>query len=202
MCRHGTTTWNLAKKWQGQQDTELAPEGIRQAEETGRLLASKIASKTPKIFTSDLKRAKRTAELYAAAMATTAGSSTPTEVEVEERLREPSLGKFEGMVKGREKTCERLHKAYFEGLETPSETSLRVEALAAEVFEDGDVVLFVTHSKVLEAVLAKVFGKFYEGVHTSPGAFFVWNYSETKSGSLGDLGELHQIECHDYQVEQ
>lgn len=74
-------------------------------EETGRLLASKIASKTPKIFTSDLKRAKRTAELYAAAMATTAGSSTPTEVEVEERLREPSLGKFEGMVKGREKTC-------------------------------------------------------------------------------------------------
>lgn len=64
------------------------------------------------------------------------------------------------------------------------------------------MVLFVTHSKVLEAVLAKVFGKFYEGVHTSPGAFFVWNYSETKSGSLGDLGELHQIECHDYQVEQ
>ena len=33
MCRHGTTTWNLAKKWQGQQDTELAPEGLRQAEE-------------------------------------------------------------------------------------------------------------------------------------------------------------------------
>ena len=31
--RHGTTTWNLAKRWQGQQDTELAPEGIAQAEE-------------------------------------------------------------------------------------------------------------------------------------------------------------------------
>ena len=39
--RHGTTTWNLAKKWQGQQDTELAPEGIQQAEETGKLLASR-----------------------------------------------------------------------------------------------------------------------------------------------------------------
>ena len=38
--RHGTT-WNLAKKWQGQQDTELAPEGIQQAEETGKLLASR-----------------------------------------------------------------------------------------------------------------------------------------------------------------
>eukprot|EP00913_Durusdinium_trenchii_P001645 g1522.t1 len=123
-------------------------------EETGRLLASKIASKTPKIFTSDLKRAKRTAELYAAAMATTAGSSTPTEVEVEERLREPSLGKFEGMVKGdiysqhaelfrtlaSLSPQERLHKAYFEGLETPSETSLRVEALAAEVRRQGRCV--------------------------------------------------------------
>jgi broad specificity phosphatase PhoE len=31
----------LAKKWQGQQDTELAPEGIQQAEETGKLLASR-----------------------------------------------------------------------------------------------------------------------------------------------------------------
>ncbi len=31
--RHGTTTWNLAKRWQGQKDTELAPQGIAQAEE-------------------------------------------------------------------------------------------------------------------------------------------------------------------------
>ena len=135
--------------------------------------------------------------------------------EADARLREPCLGKFEGMVKGdiysnhaelfkelaEMSQSDRLHKAYFEGLETPAETSERAEDLAREVFEgskDGDTVLFVTHSKVLEAVLAKVFGKFYEGVHTSPGAFFVWNYED---GSH-ELGELHQIVCHEEQVQQ
>ena len=50
------------------------------------------------------------------------------------------------------------------GLESPAETSARVEALAQDVLGDaeasteGTTVLFVTHSKVLEAVLAKVFG--------------------------------------------
>ena len=47
---------------------------------------------------------------------------------------------------------ERLHKAYFEGLETPFETSQRAEALAKDVFreaEDGETVLFVTHSNLI-----------------------------------------------------
>ena len=49
------------------------------------------------------------------------------------------------------------------GLESPAETSARVEALAQDVLdaataEEVTPVLFVTHSKVLEAVLAKVFG--------------------------------------------
>jgi broad specificity phosphatase PhoE len=48
-------------------------------------------------------------------------------------------------------------------LESPAETSARVEALAQDVLdaataEEVTTVLFVTHSKVLEAVLAKVFG--------------------------------------------
>ena len=47
---------------------------------------------------------------------------------------------------------ERLHKAYFEGLETPFETSQRAEALAKDVFreaKDGETVLFVTHSNLI-----------------------------------------------------
>eukprot|EP00434_Breviolum_minutum_P035065 symbB.v1.2.031038.t1/scaffold3562.1/size54044/2 len=96
---------------------------------------------------------------------------------------------------------ERLHRAYFEGLETPFETSQRAEGLAKDVFreaKDGETVLFVTHSKVLEAVLASVFGQFYEGVETSPGAFFVWEmFSESN-----ELGELHKVKCHKHQVEQ
>ena len=47
---------------------------------------------------------------------------------------------------------ERLHKAYFEGLETPFETSQRAEALAKDVFreaKDSETVLFVTHSNLI-----------------------------------------------------
>merc|ERR1711862_716381 len=82
---------------------------------------------------------------------------------------------------------ERLNAAYFEGLETPMQTYQRVDdvvrRIAAEE-EDPGVVLFVSHSKVLEAVLACVFGKYYEGVHTSPCAFFEWDASAT-SNRLG-----------------
>ncbi|CAE7243135.1 gpmB [Symbiodinium natans] len=206
MCRHGTTTWNLAKRWQGEQDTELAPEGIAQAEATGKTLAARISSCSG-IYTSDLKRAKATAEIYAKELA--------CDVTVEPRLREPSLGKFEGMVKSdiysqyadlfkrmaELSQVERLDEAYFEGLETPAQTSSRAEAAAADVFRDlpdGATVLFVTHSKVLEAVLAKVFNKFYEGVETTPGAFFHWTYRAASN----ELTHLHKIDCHDFQVEQ
>ena len=79
----------------------------------------------------------------------------------------------------------------------PWDTACRVEALAEALgSECSGPVLFVTHSKVLEAVLAKVFGRFYEGVHTEPGAFFHWDYGRKQ------LGELHKIECHEHQVEQ
>jgi len=47
---------------------------------------------------------------------------------------------------------ERPHKAYFEGLETPFETSQRAEGLAKDVFreaKDGETVLFVTHSNLI-----------------------------------------------------
>eukprot|EP00930_Biecheleria_cincta_P059846 TRINITY_DN45567_c0_g1_i1.p1 TRINITY_DN45567_c0_g1~~TRINITY_DN45567_c0_g1_i1.p1 ORF type:complete len:262 (-),score=40.67 TRINITY_DN45567_c0_g1_i1:41-778(-) len=208
MCRHGTTHWNLAKKWQGEQDTELAPEGIAQAEETAKLLASEPLLKHCKcIFTSDLKRARHTAEIY--------GKQLGCDVVVEPRLREPSLGKFEGMTKSEiysqfSDLFDRLAKMdrdarllapYFDGLESPMATSLRAEEAATEAslkFSQGDAVLFVTHSKVLEAVLAKVFGKFYEGIHTTPCAFFHWKHST----NAHELGKLQNIVCNEHQVEQ
>eukprot|EP00933_Yihiella_yeosuensis_P049921 TRINITY_DN4751_c0_g1_i1.p1 TRINITY_DN4751_c0_g1~~TRINITY_DN4751_c0_g1_i1.p1 ORF type:complete len:234 (+),score=35.04 TRINITY_DN4751_c0_g1_i1:80-781(+) len=209
VCRHGTTTWNLEKRWQGEQDTDLAEEGILQAEATAKVLASRAELRgVKKIFCSDLKRAHRTAEIYAKELG--------CEVVVEPRLREPCLGNFEGMVKkdiystyselferlAKMGQQERLLEPYFEGLETPLATCLRVEETAKQVFSelplDQQAVLFVSHSKVLEAVLAKVFGKFYEGVHTTPCAFFHWRYSE----SAHELGDLSNIECKDHQVEQ
>lgn len=208
VCRHGTTTWNLAKKWQGETDTELAEVGVEQA----RVTAEDLAARLPRvacIYASDLKRAHRTAKIY--------GERLGCEVVVERRLREPSLGKFEGMIKSdiyqkygdlfsklaaleRE---ERLNATYFPGLESPRDTSSRAEAAAADAVEaargdGGGAVLLVTHSKVIEALLAVVFGKFYDGVATKPCAFFHWRYRP----GAHSLGELRHIECHTELVEQ
>lgn len=206
VCRHGTTTWNIAKRWQGETDTELAPVGVEQAETTARVLQRRLP-RVSRIFTSDLQRARRTAEIYAAALG--------CEVAVDSRLREPSLGRFESMHRdaiygahaelfarlARLGHDERLRTPYFQGLEAPQDTSRRVEALARELSAGAPTgegaVLFVTHSKVLEAVLATVFGKFYDGIKTKTCAFFHWKHCE----GAHELGDLHEIECRNELVE-
>ena len=58
--RHGETEWNVLKKIQGQVDTNLNENGIKQAEE----LKDKLASENVDvILTSPLIRAKKTAEI-------------------------------------------------------------------------------------------------------------------------------------------
>ena len=58
--RHGETLWNLEHRFQGWKDSELTENGVKRAE----LLGKKFNDiKIDKIFTSPIKRAKRTAYL-------------------------------------------------------------------------------------------------------------------------------------------
>ena len=60
LTRHGSTLWNLEKRLQGSNDSELTDEGIFQA----KLLAKRIKDlNISKIYTSPIKRAYRTAEI-------------------------------------------------------------------------------------------------------------------------------------------
>ena len=68
--RHGTSEWNLLKRWQGQTDTLLAPEGEEQARLAGEALSARGVS-FDAVRCSDLKRAARTAALLAAGHAET-----------------------------------------------------------------------------------------------------------------------------------
>src|SRR2546423_12200717 len=61
VVRHGESTWNAQSRWQGQADPPLSALGERQAEEAAERLGQ-IASISA-IWTSDLVRARRTAEL-------------------------------------------------------------------------------------------------------------------------------------------
>jgi broad specificity phosphatase PhoE len=65
ILRHGESTWNLERRWQGWLDAPLTPNGEAQATARARLLAHD-GFKPRVIYTSDLGRARRTAEIIAA----------------------------------------------------------------------------------------------------------------------------------------
>ena len=65
LLRHGESTWNVEHRWQGWLDPPLTPAGEAQAAARARTLAHD--SFAPRvIYTSDLQRAARTAEIIAA----------------------------------------------------------------------------------------------------------------------------------------
>ena len=64
LVRHGQTDWNLEGRYQGQADTPLNPAGIVEAGRAARQLAERPFQM---VYSSDLQRAHRTAEVIAQA---------------------------------------------------------------------------------------------------------------------------------------
>ncbi|MEA3355197.1 MAG: histidine phosphatase family protein [Patescibacteria group bacterium] len=85
LVRHGQTDWNLKKKMQGHKDIPLNKNGIKQAQQAAKRLA-KI--KFDEAFSSDLSRAKQTAEIIALEHKLT--------IQTSKALRERSFGDFQG----------------------------------------------------------------------------------------------------------
>src|SRR5437773_132452 len=85
LARHGETTWNAERRFQGRTDVALSPRGRAQAEALGGALRGyRIAA----AYVSPFRRARETAEV---APAGTGVPLTPVE-----ELRELSLGEWEG----------------------------------------------------------------------------------------------------------
>lgn len=87
MIRHGVTTWNSERRFQGQIDIPLSPEGEQQVQ----LLGQRFQADGPvhALYSSDLRRTWQTAEPIAAA--------TGLPVLPEPGLRERAFGAFEGL---------------------------------------------------------------------------------------------------------
>ena len=83
--RHGETDWNLERKPQGSRDIELNQTGLQQAEKLATRLAGEPCDV---IYTSDLGRASKTAEII--------NSRHSVEIIMSPLLRESSFGEFEG----------------------------------------------------------------------------------------------------------
>jgi glucosyl-3-phosphoglycerate phosphatase len=85
IVRHGQSAWNAVGRWQGHADSPLSEVGERQAE-----TAAKALGDVARVCSSDLRRARRTAEVIA-------GSLGLLPVEVHSALRERDVGAWSGL---------------------------------------------------------------------------------------------------------
>lgn len=156
--RHGRTTWNDERRFQGSSDVHLSEAGLAQAEAA----AADLRRWDPAaLVTSDSTRAIQTA----APLASRCGLTTV----VDARLRETDLGAWEGLT--RSQVAERFPKEYVawrQGLdirrgggETSVEVAVRAEAVlvdAVKALEPGQTLVAVTHAGTARAAIGRWLG--------------------------------------------
>lgn len=94
IVRHGETDWNAGRRIQGQTDVPLSAVGHAQARATGNALKDEgfVA-----IYSSDLARARQTAEATAHLAPHSAHHSTLVPLQLDAGLRERHYGVFQGL---------------------------------------------------------------------------------------------------------
>ena len=91
LVRHGQSTWNGQGRWQGQADPPLSPLGEAQAAEAALQLGG-LGLRFGAVASSDLVRARRTAEIVAGALGL-------GPVVVEPAVKEYDVGRWCGLTK-------------------------------------------------------------------------------------------------------
>ncbi len=93
LLRHGETLWNTEKRLQGHSNSPLTDKGCKQAIENGRLLRPLLEKcERWRMIVSPLGRCRQSADLIAREVGFQA-----TRMEFEDRLKELSFGRWEGM---------------------------------------------------------------------------------------------------------
>lgn len=143
LVRHGQSVWNADGRWQGQADPPLSELGEQQA-----VAAARAVGLVDAIYTSDLTRARHTAELVAAQLG--------SDVAVDPRLRERDAGDWEGRTRSE---IDEGWPGFLDSGRRPDgyepDPSVLARALAAlsaiATSHDGDV-LVITHGGVVRTV--------------------------------------------------
>jgi len=158
LVRHGETDWNRKEIYQGQEDIPLNEKGKKEARNLALTLKGiEISS----IYSSDLKRAKETAEIIAKSL----GIQT---VIYKESLREMNFGEWTGKSVFEMEENSALFQLWSkdpwnisppEG-ETLKELASRVRKEAEEIFlkHYGQNVLVVTHAGPIKAIIFDLIG--------------------------------------------
>jgi broad specificity phosphatase PhoE len=154
LLRHGRTAWNAERRFQGQADPPLDEVGRAQAYEVAALMA---VLQPDLLVSSDATRAMQTAEPI--------GAAVRLPVHADARLRERSLGHWEGLT--RDDVRDRYPDEYADwvagrdvsrrGGETREQVARRALAVFRELPE-VDTAVLVTHSATAMALCAALLG--------------------------------------------
>jgi glucosyl-3-phosphoglycerate phosphatase len=158
LWRHGQTTWNLERRFQGSTDIELTPAGLEQARRSARLLA---ALRPDAILASDLKRTAATAAELSAL--------TGLHVTYDEALRETYAGEWQGLT--HEEIVERFGEQYAAwkrgepvrrgGGELETEVAERAAPVverSVEKLPPGGTLVVVSHGGTIRTTIGRLLG--------------------------------------------
>lgn len=174
VLRHGVTQHNLHRVWQGHLDSELSPDGLRQAQEAAPMIAGYAPDL---VVSSDLRRAAVTADTVVEAVeaveaieAVEAAGHSVVSVRYDPRLREIHCGQWQGMAAAEmmqrypDAQTQLAGAADFrrgEDGETYGELADRVGQAVADILsqlESGATALVVTHGIVARALVGDLLG--------------------------------------------
>lgn len=177
LIRHGESTWNAEGRWQGWADPPLSAVGEQQARDAVEHLRD---AGLTRVASSDLQRARRTAEIVADSLGLGAVLVVPD-------LRERDVGSFSGLT--REEIDVRFpgwdHVALAPGAEPSSVFATRVRRGLDQValaVDDDDVVLVATHGGSIRMMEREL------GIEPPPrtpnlgGRWFSWTDGELVAG--------------------
>jgi broad specificity phosphatase PhoE len=158
LVRHGETEWNRTRRMQGHEDVALSAAG----EEQAKRLAERLAAEEPvRIVSSDLRRARDTADAVAQAL------SLP--VETDARFREQNLGAWQGLTIEEAADADPELATRFQhrdpdvrppGGETRVELAERAWAALLEHAAPGSAgpLVIVAHGGVIQSIVYRVLG--------------------------------------------
>lgn len=158
LVRHGQTDWNLEERWQGNIDVPLNAEGVNQAHAVAARFKREAVSA---VYSSDLARAKATADIIAAQHSLTAIGDP--------RWRELNLGVFQGLtwhdIKGRyPNEVEMMQRDYMGYVMPKGESRLSMQNRTYESLQaivtaaaDGSNTVIVSHGGTIRVILLRLF---------------------------------------------
>jgi broad specificity phosphatase PhoE len=173
LARHGETAWSLSGQHTGLTDIPLTERGERNAQHlAGRLLGLKFG----KVFTSPLKRAKRTCDL----------SGYGDGAEVDPDLVEWDYGAYEGITSAeilRQRPDWKLFRDGCPQGESPAHVAARADRVIARVRAIPSNVLLFSSGHFLRALTAR-----WLGMEPTGGELFILT-----TASLSVLGYDHNL---------